>query len=83
MRIPLLVKLENAVNIHKESDVICIGWAFNTVLSNLLDKQGRNNKRAPSQVHLNNLISNISFVDTWRNENPTQKLSRGHRHYLQ
>ena len=24
-------------------------------------------------MHLNNLISNISFVDTWRNENPTQK----------
>ena len=73
LRIPLLKILDNALSVRKESDFTCIGGDFNIYLSNLLDKQGGNNKRSSSQVFLNNLIANMQCIDTWRNENPSSK----------
>ena len=73
LRIPLFKTLEMSISIYKNEDFLCVSGDFNVVLSNMLDKEGGNMRRLASQVYLNTSINNYHLIDTWRNENPTQK----------
>ena len=73
LRVPFLQTLEKAINVVRESDFMCIGGDFNIILSNMLDKEGGNRRRLPSQIFLNNLLVKCKLIDTWRNENPMLK----------
>ena len=73
LRAMLLGKLFRVFATVKKSDFVCIGGDFNVVMSNMLDKDGGNNKKTQSQVLLNLKMTQHNLIDTWRKDNPTQR----------
>ena len=50
MRVNLLTKLFNEYSVNKKCDFVCIGGDFNVVVSNMVDKEGGNNRKTQSSI---------------------------------
>ena len=72
-RVNLLKLLFREYSINKKCDFICIGGDFNVVVSNMVDKDGGNNRKTQSQVLLNQMMEQHNLIETWRKDNPTQR----------